>query len=233
MPAVEAGVVLAEIGHVPLPPYIEKMRDPESGGEEEFDRVRYQTVYARAGKSVAAPTAGLHFTPELLGRIDGMGVKRVSVDLEVGLGTFLPVEAETLEEHRMHVEEFCVPAETVRAIRGQRGIEPRRHDDTTEPGRIIVVGTTAVRTLEAAASRILDAATPAAEIRGETDLKISPGYGFRLTDVLVTNFHLPRSTLMALVGAMVGVEKLKQLYAEAVREGYRFYSYGDAMLILP
>jgi S-adenosylmethionine:tRNA ribosyltransferase-isomerase len=182
----------------------------------------YQTVYAREGKSLAAPTAGFHFTPELLRRIDTMGVRRAAVDLEVGLGTFLPVEMETLEAHPMHVETYSVPAATVAAIREQR----------RAAGRIVVVGTTAVRTLEATASRILDLSHPPAEINGSTDLKISPGYRFALTDTLVTNFHLPRSTLMALVGAMVGVERLKELYALAIREGYRFYSYGDAMLIL-
>jgi S-adenosylmethionine:tRNA ribosyltransferase-isomerase len=220
-PAERAGVVLAAIGHVPLPPYIEKQR--EGAADEGRDVRSYQTVYAREGRSLAAPTAGLHFTPELLARIEGMGVKRVGVDLEVGLGTFLPVETETLEEHRMHVETFAVPAATVAALREQR----------RNGGRIVVVGTTAVRTLEAAAARILDLDHPPTEIAGATDLKISPGFGFRLTDVLVTNFHLPRSTLMALVGAMVGVERLKGLYALAVREGYRFYSYGDAMVILP
>jgi S-adenosylmethionine:tRNA ribosyltransferase-isomerase len=221
MPAAAAGVVLAAIGHVPLPPYIEKQREGE--GDESRDVGSYQTVYAREGKSLAAPTAGLHFTPELLQRIEAMGVRRAAVDLEVGLGTFLPVETETLEAHPMHVETYSVPAGTVAAIREQRA----------NGGRIVVVGTTAVRTLEATASRILDLDCPPTGMSGSTDLKISPGYRFALTDVLITNFHLPRSTLMALVGAMVGVERLKELYALAVREGYRFYSYGDAMLILP
>ena len=189
----------------------------------EGDVESYQTVYAREGGSLAAPTAGLHFTPELLARIEGMGVRRAAVDLEVGMGTFLPVEAETLEEHVMHVEEYCVPAGTVRALREQR----------VSGGRVVVVGTTAVRTLEAAAGRILDVAASPVEIRGATDLKIGPRYGFRLTDVLVTNFHLPRSTLLALVAAKIGVERLKEVYGVAVREGYRFYSQGDAMVILP
>ncbi|HUO07590.1 MAG TPA: tRNA preQ1(34) S-adenosylmethionine ribosyltransferase-isomerase QueA [Phycisphaerae bacterium] len=221
-PALTASVVLPEIGHVPLPPYIEKMRHANTPDTEQFDRQHYQTVYAREGKSVAAPTAGLHFTPDLLNRIDTMGVRRVGVDLEVGLGTFLPVETDTLEDHRMHIEEYAIPAATIDAIRRQRACG----------GRIVVVGTTAVRTLESAASQIL-ASSPPTDIRGSTDLKISPGFSFQLTDVLITNFHLPRSTLMALVGALVGVERLKQLYALAVQEGYRFYSYGDAMLILP
>jgi S-adenosylmethionine:tRNA ribosyltransferase-isomerase len=229
-PAEEAGVVLGKIGQVPLPPYIEKMRSAEersgaeAGGGGGGDRVRYQTVYAREGNSVAAPTAGLHFTPELLAKIEAMGVRRAAVNLEVGLGTFLPVETETLEAHPMHAERFWIPAKTVALLRQQR----------TEGGRIVVVGTTAVRALEAGAEEILNAevGTRNAEVAGVTTLKISPGYRFQLTDALVTNFHLPRSTLMALVGAMIGLDRLKALYALAIAEGYRFYSYGDAMLIL-
>ncbi len=234
-PAEHAPVVLARIGHVPLPPYIEKERSKHLETRtleiEGFDRQRYQTVYAREGRSVAAPTAGLHFTPELLGKIDALGVLRRAVNLEVGLGTFLPVEAPTLEEHKMHREEYVVPGETVAAIRQARGIEPPSHQGTKR--RMVVVGTTAVRTLESAADRILNESSPPAEIHGSTELCIQPGYAFRLTDVLVTNFHLPRSTLLALVAALVGLERLKVLYAEAVQEKYRFYSYGDAMLILP
>jgi S-adenosylmethionine:tRNA ribosyltransferase-isomerase len=225
-PADPAPVVLSQIGGVPLPPYIEKQRSisGDSGAKQsDGDRASYQTIYARQGNSLAAPTAGLHFTPELLARIDALGVHRAAVDLEVGLGTFLPVETQTLEEHRMHVEEYSIPAQTVAAIQNQRAAN----------GRIIVVGTTAVRTLEAAASQIFNTANDAAGIRGATDLKIAPGYAFHLTDILLTNFHLPRSTLMALVGALVGIDRLKQLYALAIRENYRFYSYGDAMLILP
>lgn len=222
-PAKAALDVLAEIGHVPLPPYIEKMRDADAGEEEAFDRVRYQTVYARTGKSLAAPTAGLHFTQQLLAKIEAIGVRRTAVELEVGLGTFLPVEAETMEEHRMHVETYAVPRETVATLRAQRAAH----------GRIVVVGTTAVRTLETVAEAVLNTLPPPTDLRGETALKIMPGFEFRLTDALVTNFHLPRSTLMALVGALLGVERLKDLYAQAIAEGYRFYSYGDAMLILP
>jgi S-adenosylmethionine:tRNA ribosyltransferase-isomerase len=225
-PAQDAERVLAKIGEVPLPPYIEKMRQPEErSGAASMDRVRYQTVYAREGNSVAAPTAGLHFTPELLANIEAMGVRRAAVNLEVGLGTFLPVETETLDDHPMHAERFWIPAQTSALLRGQRAVGKR----------IVVVGTTAVRALEAAAEEILNAecATRNAEVSGITELKISPGYRFRLTDALVTNFHLPRSTLMALVGAMIGLERLKALYALAIVEGYRFYSYGDAMLILP
>ncbi len=139
------------------------------------------------------------------------------------MGTFVPVEAATLEEHPMHVEEFCIPAKTVKLLRA----------DSASNRRIVVVGTTAVRAIESAATEILDGSRAAAEICGQTRLKISPGYAFAMTDVLVTNFHLPRSTLMALVGAFVGMDRLKELYAQAIRERYRFYSYGDAMLILP
>jgi len=224
MPAAE---VLARIGHVPLPPYIEKQRRQIGGTEETpFDRAWYQTVYAETtgGRSVAAPTAGLHFTPELLSRLEAKGVRRVAVELDVGMGTFLPVEAETLEAHRMHSEHYRVPAETVEAIRQTRA----------RGGRLAVVGTTAVRTLETAAARILDTSTTASEIAGETELKIGPGFQFQLCDLLITNFHLPRSTLMALVAAFIGeggVERLKSLYNAAVEEKYRFYSYGDAMYI--
>ncbi len=237
MPAEAAAEVLSKIGHVPLPPYIERRRK-EGGAEAERveDREWYQTVYAQSGSgaSVAAPTAGLHFTPELLARLEAMGVRRAAVELEVGMGTFLPVESATLEEHKMHVERYRVPWATVEALRAAR----------REGRRIVAVGTTAVRTLEAAAGRILGSlgegedlppAEPGADICGETDLKIAPGFGFRLTDVMVTNFHLPRSTLMALVAAFLGdggVERLKGLYAEAIERGYRFYSYGDAMMVV-
>jgi len=231
-PEKSAPVILAEIGAMPLPPYIERRRSaileqpgahaPENPG----DAAWYQTVYARPeGRSVAAPTAGLHFTPQLLERLTQSGIARAGVELDVGPGTFLPVEAATLEEHSMHTEHYRVPPETAAAIQKTRAAG----------GRIITVGTTAVRTLETAAEKILENSPPA-EISGDTALKISPGYSFRLTDVLLTNFHLPRSTLMALVAAFLGgdgVGRLKALYAEAIREGYRFYSYGDAMLIVP
>ncbi len=219
--------ILATIGHVPLPPYIEGRRRQEGGDEETpADRAWYQTVYARQaeGHSIAAPTAGLHFTPSLLAQLETMGVRRATVELEVGMGTFLPVETETLEEHRMHTERYHVPAKTIETIRRTRAAG----------GRIVVVGTTAVRTLETCAPSILDTTIPPTNLSGETDLKISPGFTFRLTDILITNFHLPRSTLMALVGAFLGkdgVTHLKHLYAQAIDLQYRFYSYGDAMMI--
>jgi S-adenosylmethionine:tRNA ribosyltransferase-isomerase len=241
--------VLDAIGAMPIPPYIEKARkehdahvQPEVAEPwQEEDRAWYQTVFAGASnlhaavengaapesRSVAAPTAGLHFTPELLEKIRRMGVDHVHVELDVGLGTFLPVEAETLEEHVMHTEHYRVPGKTSAALRDAR----------MNGRRIVVVGTTAVRTLETAAAEILAADASSADLIGVTSLKIAPGYTFRLTDALITNFHLPKSTLMALVAAFLNgssnesVARLKALYAEAVREGYRFYSYGDAMLI--
>ncbi len=222
-PATQATEVLAAIGHVPLPPYIEKARRAgHMHPNEAQDRERYQTVYARQTGSLAAPTAGLHFTPALMGGLAQRGIKEVFLTLHVGLGTFLPVESKTLEEHKMHHEEYYIPAATVEALRAQRAAG----------GRIVAVGTTAVRTLETCANEILGAG-PALDLRGQTDLKISPGYNLKLTDVLITNFHLPRSTLIALVATLVGLDRLKELYQIAVKERYRFFSYGDAMLILP
>jgi S-adenosylmethionine:tRNA ribosyltransferase-isomerase len=229
-PVQPAATILEAIGHVPLPPYISRQRKNTGQAEETpADRQWYQTVYAQAREragSVAAPTAGLHFTPALLQTLTAQGVQLATIDLEVGLGTFLPVEAENLEEHPMHTERFHVPAGTVAALRAAR----------REKRRIVAVGTTAVRTLEAAADQILDASIPPHDLDSETNLLIAPGYRFRLADVLITNFHLPKSTLMALVAAFLGtdgVARLKALYAEAIQQGYRFYSYGDAMLILP
>jgi len=239
-PGDDAPTALAQIGHVPLPPYIEKQRrlagaaaaqGDQQADASAADRRWYQTVYAQGiGRSVAAPTAGLHFTPELLTRLEAAGVRRAAVALDVGLGTFLPVETETLDAHPMHTERYHVPAETIAAIHETRAMK-------SDGRKIVVVGTTAVRTLETAAPTILE--SPAAVhaptgISGDTNLKIAPGFPFRLTDSLITNFHLPRSTLMALVGAFLGndgVDRLKTVYALAVREKYRFYSYGDAMLI--
>lgn len=223
--------VLDRIGAMPLPPYIRRQReqqgiDPEA--LEALDRDRYQTVYARQPGAVAAPTAGLHLTPELLQQLRERGVGEAFLTLHVGLGTFQPVRTGTLEEHPMHVERYAVPSETLGQLRAAR-----RRD-----GRIIPVGTTSVRALES-----LPDPLPSAEagLRGETDLKILPGFRFRFCDGLLTNFHLPGSTLMALVGARLaapddpslGVARLKAVYREAIAARYRFYSYGDAMLILP
>lgn len=201
---------IARIGRVPLPPYIR--RDPGDA-----DRERYQTIVAREPGSVAAPTAGLHFTPELLSRLDARGIERATVTLHVGPGTFLPVRASRLEDHRMHAERYDVPQETARAFDAVR----RRG------GRVVAVGTTSVRTLESAVTPDGLRAGP-----GRTDIFIRPGHRFRAVDGLVTNFHLPRSTLLALVCAFGGKEPVLHAYREAVAARYRFFSYGDSMAIL-
>ena len=201
---------LERLGHIPLPPYIHRPDTPE-------DRERYQTVYARRPGAVAAPTAGLHFTAELLREIEGAGVEIARVALHVGIGTFKPVSAERIAEHRMERERYEIGEETAAALRRAR-----------QAGRrIVAVGTTVVRTLEGAAL------AGGGEVRagdGATDLFITPGFRFQVVDALLTNFHLPRSTLLMLVSAFAGRERVLAAYAEAVREGYRFYSYGDAML---
>ncbi len=214
--------VLDRSGHTPLPPYILKARDETPLDVDSLDRLWYQTVYADLARrrSVAAPTAGLHFTDELLHRIDAAGISRTELTLHVGAGTFQPIKTETLDAHVMHREWFEVSRTSIEKILNTRAAG----------GRIIAVGTTTVRTLESLppAGELCDR-----DLTGSTELLIAPPYRFRLVDGLMTNFHLPRSTLLALVGAMVGLERLKSLYAEAVGLGYRFYSYGDAMLILP
>ena len=199
---------LDELGEMPLPPYIH---------EKLADRERYQTVYAKQEGSAAAPTAGLHFTPELLERIRAKGVEIVPVLLHVGLGTFRPVKVENVEDHEMHSEYFEVTEEAAARINAarQRG------------GRIIAVGTTSVRTLESAAENGL-----LLPKRGETKIFIRPGYQYQMVDALITNFHLPGSTLMMLVSALYDREHIIAAYEEAVREEYRFFSFGDAMLIL-
>ena len=200
---------LEKHGHVPLPPYLEREDEP-------LDRERYQTVYARVPGSVAAPTAGLHFTPELLDAIDAKGVQRVAITLDVGVGTFRPVEVDDPAEHEMHAERYFVPAEAAGAINAARAAERR----------IWAVGTTVVRTLESAAREGVVGAGG-----GVTDLFVRPAYRFQVVDGLVTNFHLPRSTLLMLVAAFGGYERMMEAYGEAVQEGYRFYSYGDAMVV--
>jgi S-adenosylmethionine:tRNA ribosyltransferase-isomerase len=198
-------------GHMPLPPYIDR---PDAASDAE----RYQTVYAREAGSVAAPTAGLHFTPELLDALDQRGVRRVEVLLHVGAGTFKPVEVDDPAEHLMHEESYSVSREAAAAID-----ETRRNN-----GAVWAVGTTSVRTLESAATG--DGRVAAGT--GETTIFIRPGYQFRVVDRLVTNFHLPRSTLIMLVAAFAGFDLTMKAYREAIAEGYRFYSYGDAMLAL-
>jgi S-adenosylmethionine:tRNA ribosyltransferase-isomerase len=208
----ELDAAIASVGIMPLPPYIAQKRPTDASDAE-----RYQTVYAKEDGAVAAPTAGLHFTPELLAAIHDKGVEIRYVTLHVGAGTFLPVKTENLAEHKMHSEWGVVSADTAAAINTarQRG------------GRLICVGTTSLRLIESAAAET-------GEIRawtGDTDIFITPGYRFRAVDVLMTNFHLPKSTLVMLVSAFAGYEIMKAAYAHAIASGYRFYSYGDSSLL--
>ncbi|MFN0009527.1 MAG: tRNA preQ1(34) S-adenosylmethionine ribosyltransferase-isomerase QueA [Planctomycetota bacterium] len=209
--------LLELFGRMPLPPYIH--REVDEDPRREADRTWYQTVFARVPGAVAAPTAGLHLTPELLGQLDQRGIARTQITLHVGIGTFRPVVAERIEDHAMHSEEFVVSEEAADAVARARN----------SGGRVIAVGTTSARALETCR-------TPSGGIRagsGRTDIFIKPGYAFAALDGLITNFHLPRSTLLMLVSAFAGRERVLRLYREAIDEGYRFYSYGDAMLLLP
>jgi S-adenosylmethionine:tRNA ribosyltransferase-isomerase len=203
---------IAERGAMPLPPYIAAKR-----AEDERDRADYQTIYAEEDGSVAAPTAGLHFTPELLARLAAAGVETAFVTLHVGAGTFLPVKTETVAEHRMHPEWGEVDAATAERLNAVR----------RAGGRIVCVGTTSLRLLESATGE--DGAVRAFE--GETAIFITPGYRFRAAEGLMTNFHLPKSTLFMLVSAFAGLETMRGAYAHAIAHGYRFYSYGDASLL--
>jgi S-adenosylmethionine:tRNA ribosyltransferase-isomerase len=198
------------LGHVPLPPYIGRADRPE-------DRERYQTVYARERGSVAAPTAGLHFTPDILGHIRERGIELAEITLHVGLGTFQPVRAERVEDHKMHGERFSISEAAASQI--NRALEAGR--------RVVAVGTTTVRTLEFAARETGRVQSGS----GEADLFIYPGFRFRVVGALLTNFHLPKSTLLMLVSAFAGRELVLMAYEHAVRERYRFYSYGDCMFI--
>lgn len=200
--------ILDRLGNIPLPPYIKR---------ELEDAERYQTVYSEELGSVAAPTAGLHFTPELFRTLHGMGVQTVSVTLHVGLGTFRPVQVENIEEHRMHSEYFKVSSEAAKTINAAK----------EEGRRVIAVGTTSVRILETAA----DPQGKFTSCEGWTDIFIYPGYQFKCVDALITNFHLPKSTLLMLVSAFAGREKVLNAYEEAIARGYRFFSFGDAMFI--
>jgi len=211
--------ILERIGLTPLPPYIRrKTCDPTA---DAADRSRYQTVYAKRPGAVAAPTAGLHMTETMLDRIRGRGVEIFFVTLHVGLGTFMPITAETLADHVMHDETYELSEETALAVQRCCG----------RGGRVVAVGTTTMRVLETAAKNIRDPQRLAPG-RGSTDIFIYPPYDFRVVDVLLTNFHLPRSTLLALVMAFTGVERTRRAYAHAVAGAYRFYSFGDAMLIV-
>lgn len=200
--------VLDRIGKMPLPPYIT---------EQLKDQGRYQTVYAKELGSAAAPTAGLHFTDELMVRAKEKGIKICSVTLHVGLGTFRPVKATEIKDHIMHSEYFSIPAETVELIRSTKAAGKR----------VIAVGTTATRTLESGFDDQLNCVRQS----GDTDIFIYPGYKFKVIDALITNFHLPKSTLMMLVSALAGKDKIMKAYEEAVKEEYRFFSFGDAMFI--
>ncbi len=201
--------VLDEVGSMPLPPYIhEKLKDKN----------RYQTVYAKTDGSAAAPTAGLHFTPELLQKIKDMGVEVVEVLLHVGLGTFRPVKEDVITDHKMHSEYYSVSEEAAQKLNAAKA----------EGRRIIAVGTTSVRTLESATD---ENGVVRAE-SGNTSIFIYPPYKFKCVDALITNFHLPESTLIMLVAALTGREKILQIYGEAVERGYRFFSFGDAMMIV-
>lgn len=207
---------LDEIGSMPLPPYIERPAESD-------DKEMYQTVYAHEEGSVAAPTAGLHFTQELLRKAEERGIKTAYVTLHVGIGTFRPVKVENIEEHHMHFEEYSVSPETAQIV----------NDTLRSGGRIVSVGTTSSRTLESAA--VFDEAEGRyllAAGEGSTDIFIYPGYKFKLVDSLITNFHLPKSTLMMLICALYDRDEILKAYDLAVRDKYRFFSYGDAMMIL-
>ncbi len=207
-------VLLSRIGRMPLPPYIR--REKEADERDALDRDRYQTVYARAPGAVAAPTAGLHFTDAILRQLDEQGVERAFVTLHVGLGTFKPVTADSLEAHAMHAEFYSIPPATADAL--NRAKAERR--------RIIAVGTTSARVLESQ-----PAEAPFIEKSAETSIFIYPPYTWKHVNAMITNFHLPRSTLIAMIAAMVGLEEQRRIYRTAIEERYRFFSYGDAMLI--
>ncbi|KWE60968.1 S-adenosylmethionine:tRNA ribosyltransferase-isomerase [Burkholderia ubonensis] len=206
--------LIEQYGRLPLPPYIE--HDPDA-----TDETRYQTVYASNPGAVAAPTAGLHFDEPLLAKLDAMGVERATLTLHVGAGTFQPVRVDNLAEHKMHSEWYELPQSLVDRIAATRA----------RGGNVIAVGTTSMRALEAAARDADTAGRPLAATQAETDIFITPGYAFRVVDRLVTNFHLPKSTLLMLVSAFAGVETIRAAYRHAIDERYRFFSYGDAMLL--
>ncbi|MBU9165669.1 tRNA preQ1(34) S-adenosylmethionine ribosyltransferase-isomerase QueA [Burkholderia multivorans] len=206
--------LIEQYGRLPLPPYIE--HDPDA-----TDETRYQTVYASNPGAVAAPTAGLHFDEPLLAKLDAMGIERATLTLHVGAGTFQPVRVENIAEHKMHSEWYELPQSLVDKIAATRA----------RGGKVIAVGTTSMRALEAAARDAEAAGRPLAATQAETDIFITPGYRFRVVDRLVTNFHLPKSTLMMLVSAFAGIETIRAAYRHAIEQRYRFFSYGDAMLL--
>jgi S-adenosylmethionine:tRNA ribosyltransferase-isomerase len=214
----EPHAVMQAHGHMPLPPYIERQQNTaesqaQSAADKAHDEERYQTVFAKNPGAAAAPTAALHFDEGVLRGLDAQGVVRASVTLHVGAGTFSPVKTENIAEHRMHSEWYNIPPETVQAIA----------DCRARGGRVVAVGTTSVRTLESWAQ--------SGQTSGDTSIFITPGFEFQVVDVLITNFHLPKSTLLMLVSAFTGFEHMHELYRVAIAEGYRFFSYGDAMLL--
>jgi len=204
--------IIDRLGHVPLPPYIDRADRPG-------DRERYQTVYARERGSVAAPTAGLHFTPEILDEMQTRGIEMTEITLHVGLGTFQPVRVERVEDHRLHRERFSIPAEAAEKV--NRALGTGR--------RVVAVGTTTVRTLEYSAAQSTDGRVAAGS--GEADIFICPGHNFRVVSALLTNFHLPQSTLLMLVCAFGGKQAVMSAYQHAIEQRYRFYSYGDCMFM--
>ncbi|SAL12271.1 tRNA preQ1(34) S-adenosylmethionine ribosyltransferase-isomerase QueA [Caballeronia humi] len=206
--------LIEQYGRLPLPPYIE--HDPDV-----YDETRYQTVYAANPGAVAAPTAGLHFDDALFAKLDARGIERATLTLHVGAGTFQPVRVEKIDEHKMHSEWYALPQSLVDKIAATKA----------RGNRVIAVGTTSMRALEAAARDAANAGRPLAAASAETDIFITPGYEFRVVDRLVTNFHLPKSTLLMLVSAFAGMETIREAYRHAIDQRYRFFSYGDAMLL--
>jgi S-adenosylmethionine:tRNA ribosyltransferase-isomerase len=205
---------LGRLGHIPLPPYIKRADEPS-------DRERYQTVFAKRGVAVAAPTAGLHFTPEILERIRARGIEIAEITLDVGLGTFEPVRTERMEDHKIHTEQYEIPEATALAVARARA----------ENRPVLAIGTTVVRALEDAAEKSPSASEPVAHGKWEANIFLYPGKQFRIVDQLLTNFHVPQSSLLAMVAAFAGRENVLRAYAHAVESRYRFYSYGDCMLI--
>lgn len=210
----ELDAAIASVGHIPLPPYIAQKR-----GEDDQDRQDYQTIFAEKDGAVAAPTAGLHFTPALLQALEDRGIEQHRVTLHVGAGTFLPVKADNTDDHKMHSEWGEVSRETAEALLAVKA----------RGNKVVSVGTTSLRILESAASKT----GAIAPFRGETSIFITPGYRFNAIDALMTNFHLPRSTLFMLVSAFSGLETMRSAYRHAIKQEYRFYSYGDASLLFP
>jgi S-adenosylmethionine:tRNA ribosyltransferase-isomerase len=213
-PPEDPATLLSRVGRMPLPPYIKRAKDHDARDEQ--DREHYQTVYAREAGAVAAPTAGLHFTPELMKDLEAKGVERAFVTLHVGMGTFKPVNAETLEAHQMHSERYTISTEAAAALNAAK--RDRR--------RIIAVGTTSARVLESQ-----PADQPFQDKSDQTSIFIYPPYSWKHVDAMVTNFHLPRSTLIAMIAALIGLEEQRRIYRTAIKSHYHFFSYGDAMLI--